>query len=137
MQITPYLFFDGTCAEAMAFYADVFGTSVAHTLTYGDMPDGSTLPEDMKSRIANTGFKVGDVMVMASDTMPDFGHEHRGHTGFDLTVTCDTADEAHALFARLSEGGEVIMAIDAVSWAEAFGTCRDRFGVPWMIVTAD
>jgi uncharacterized glyoxalase superfamily protein PhnB len=28
MKLIPYLFFDGTCAEAIAFYAEVFGGTV-------------------------------------------------------------------------------------------------------------
>jgi len=34
VQFVPYLNFDGNCAEAMAFYADVFGGQVVHQATF-------------------------------------------------------------------------------------------------------
>ena len=38
MQFNPYLNFDGDCAEAFAFYKDVFNGTVVHQSTFGDMP---------------------------------------------------------------------------------------------------
>ena len=37
MKLTPYLNFDGNCAEAMAFYAELFGGKVVYQLTYAEM----------------------------------------------------------------------------------------------------
>ena len=42
MQFSPYLNFDGNCAEAFAFYKDVFNGTVVHQSTFGDMPPDPT-----------------------------------------------------------------------------------------------
>lgn len=44
MQFNPYLNFDGNCAEAFAFYKDVFNGTVVHQSTFGDMPPDPDMP---------------------------------------------------------------------------------------------
>ena len=41
--------------------------------------------------------------------------------------------DAERIFAALSEGGQVTMALDQTFWAVRFGMLVDKFGVPWMI----
>ena len=38
MNVSPYLNFDGNCAEAMAFYAQVFQGTIVHQSTFGEIP---------------------------------------------------------------------------------------------------
>ena len=45
MQFSPYLNFDGNCAEAFAFYKDVFNGTVVHQSTFGEMPQPAAKPE--------------------------------------------------------------------------------------------
>jgi uncharacterized glyoxalase superfamily protein PhnB len=40
MQIQPYLFFDGRCEEAAAFYRDAVGAEVQFSMRFKDSPDG-------------------------------------------------------------------------------------------------
>ena len=47
MQFSPYLNFDGNCAEAFAFYKDVFNGTVVHQSTFGDMPPDPDMPQNM------------------------------------------------------------------------------------------
>ena len=44
MQFSPYLNFDGNCAEAFAFYKDVFNGTVVHQSTFGEMPPDPDMP---------------------------------------------------------------------------------------------
>ena len=44
MQFTPYLNFDGNCAEAFAFYAKLFGGTIVHQGTFGEMPASEGMP---------------------------------------------------------------------------------------------
>ena len=44
MQLSPYLNFDGNCAEAFAFYKDVFNGTVVHQSTFGEMPQPAACP---------------------------------------------------------------------------------------------
>ena len=50
-----------------------------------------------------------------------------------LFITCDTEAEVESLFGKLSEGGQVLMPLDAYPFARRYGWCNDRFGVSWQI----
>ena len=43
MQAIPYLSFNGNCAEAMRFYAQLLGAEM-NVMTYGDMPPDPNAP---------------------------------------------------------------------------------------------
>ena len=53
---------------------------------------------------------------------------------FNLLVA-DTA-EATRVFNALSAGGQVQSPLGKTFFAESFGMLTDRFGVPWIVVTA-
>ncbi|MGB1235326.1 MAG: VOC family protein [Planktomarina sp.] len=132
MKINPYLNFDGNGAEALAYYTDVLGGTVQSSMTFGGMPDSPEWVTDAnKDRLANAVLKVGEQVIMISDTA---GFEpHKGFEGVTLQIAADTVEEGEALFAKLSEGGEVRMPFAPTFWAKGFGMCSDKFGVPWMI----
>ena len=52
---------------------------------------------------------------------------------FSVSVRTETREEADRLFAGLSAGGEVEMAMQETFWGSYFGSCKDRFNVSWMI----
>ena len=69
MQFTPYLTFDGNCAEAMAFYAQLLGGQITYQGTFGEMPADAgmpPLPETAKKRIMHAHLVVGAQSIMAS-----------------------------------------------------------------------
>ena len=54
-----------------------------------------------------------------------------------LYVTCDTSSEIDELFAKLSEGGQALMPLDAYPFSKKFGWVSDRFGVSWQLTLAE
>ena len=81
MQFNPYLNFDGNCAEAFAFYKDVFNGTVVHQSTFGDMPpdpDMPPLPAEAKHRVMHVHLQVGQQALMGSDAMPGAGEACAG-----------------------------------------------------------
>ena len=131
MTPVPYLFFNGNCAEAMAFYADTFGGKIGMTMKAGEMPD-IPVPDDRKDWIAHGDVSVGDGSLMMSDNI--FGQDQTMEA-CSVMLSYPTVDEARGIFDKLAEGGEVTMAFEPTFWAAGFGTCTDRFGVRWMIGT--
>src|SRR5256885_16231313 len=74
--ITPYLVFDGNCADAMRFYERVLGGKLERMMTFGDMPAGDSKPQpDTANRIAHARLDLRDGVLMASDTMPSHPYE--------------------------------------------------------------
>jgi PhnB protein len=44
MQTDPYLYFPGSCAEALEFYRDVLGADIRAFVRFRDMPGGAPMP---------------------------------------------------------------------------------------------
>ena len=73
LHCTPFLLFDGNCAEAMTFYQQCLGGEL--TLTkLGDTPMKDQFPPEKHDRIINAHLKSGDIEISATDWMasPDF-----------------------------------------------------------------
>jgi PhnB protein len=133
MEIQPYLFFDGRCEEAIAFYRAALGAEVAMLMRFKDAPDPAMAPAGGADKVMHASLKIGETTVLASDGQclgrPAF-------QGFALTLT--TADEAEAerLFAALGDGGAVRMPLAKTFFSPRFGMVADRFGVTWMVYVA-
>lgn len=131
MTFIPYLFFDGTCEQALDFYAEVFGGSVEGLSRYSDMPPGEAdVPEGIRDLVMNATLRVGDDVLMASDSMDDAASP-AGR--ISLYRGFDDVERARRVFARLATDGEVLMPFAPTFWSAGFGHCRDRFGIRWMI----
>jgi PhnB protein len=122
--------FPGTCDEAFAFYEQTFGGKRLITMHYGDLPEGTPVPEGAKDLVMHTSMKLGTLTLMGAD-MP---LERRGPVG-GFEISLDTPDEAEVarMFTALSEGGTVTMPLGPTFWTPLFGMVTDKFGVGWML----
>ena len=100
----------------------------------GTEPNGITLLWSNldNARPAASKLVLDNGVLMAGDAMPGCA-PYEGMKGFSLALTYDEASAARDVFARLSEGGSVTMAMESTFWADAFGMLVDRFGTPWII----
>ena len=129
--LDPYLFFDGTCAEAMRFYEKALGGKLEMMMTQADAPPSAGVPPGSPERIMHASLALGDRRIMASDTMK--GDAYAGMHGFSIALSYPAVDEAKKVFAALSEGGKVNMPMGPTFWVESFGMLVDRFGTAWMV----
>jgi PhnB protein len=129
--LDSYLFFDGTCAQAMRFYESALGGKLEMMMTYRESPQREQCPRGSEDRIMHASMAVGDRRLMASDTPA--GQPNTGMNGFSLSLNYPTVDEARRVFNKLADGGKVTMPLDKTFWAEAFGMLTDKFGTPWMV----
>jgi PhnB protein len=128
MSFSPYLFFVGTCREAMTAYQGIFGGQL-EIMTAADMPDAPDgVPADA---IMHAALTLGDGLLMASDdpTATEAGPK----TGITVSYSAADADDAARVFEALAADGEVQVPMGPTSWSPAFGMCIDRFGTPWMV----
>jgi len=130
-QIDSYLFFDGTCADAMHFYQHTLGGEIEMMMTHGQSPMKDQVPEGSADRILHASLRIGEMRLMASDAM--VGQPYEGMKNFALSLSYPTAQEARHAFDLLTEGGKVTMPMADTFWSEAFGMLVDRFGTPWMV----
>lgn len=126
--LTPYLFFDGECRDAVQFYRSCLGGEVEVT-TYGQM-QGEGCPLAMKDKVMHASLKSEQVVLMASDR-PD-ARPTRGDN-VALSLRCDTLAEIETTFAALAEQGTVTYPLHDAPWGDRFGTLLDRYGVLWML----
>ena len=139
MQFTPYLNFDGNCAEAFAFYAKLFGGNIVFQGTFAEMPASEgmpAIPESARQRIMHMHLQVKEWSLMGSDTMPGMDAAcggYRSAQGMWVSIQADSVAEGRRLFDALAAGGATVMPFAATFWSEGFGMARDRFGTPWMV----
>jgi len=130
MEIQPYLFLDGRCEEAIAFYRQALGAEPAMMMRFRDAPDQSMVPPGGSDKIMHARLQIGDTTLLLSDGrcrgQPNF-------QGFALSVTASDPAAAERLFNALSEGGAVQMPLAKTFFSPAFGMVADRFGVGWMV----
>ena len=134
MPVQPYLFFDGKCEEALAFYRRALGAEVAMFLRFKDGPEPTApgmVPAGSEEKVMHASFRIGETVVMASDGRcggrPSF-------QGFSLSLTAANDADADRLFAALADGGQVQMPLAKTFFSPRFGMVADRFGVSWMII---
>ena len=127
-QITPYLFFNGNCREAMNFYKQCIGGELTIT-TFGE-GDPDARPE-AKDRVIHARLERGPTLLMASDNMPDMPLTPGDNVS--LSIACDSADEVKKAFTALSAGGKSIMAPADTFWNAHFAMFNAKFGMHWML----
>jgi PhnB protein len=130
MQLNPYLFFNGECEAAFKFYEQCLSGKIVAKMTRGDSPMANQTPTELRDKIMNIQLKVGDTVLMGSDTPSD---NFKTPEGFYVSLQFDDASEAERIFHALAENGTVRMPIQETFWAQRFAMLVDKFGTPWMI----
>jgi PhnB protein len=131
MQVQPYLFFDGRCDEAIAFYRSALGAEVNMLMRFKEAPDPTMVSPGSAEKVMHANLRIGDTSILLSD-----GHctGQPNFQGFSMTISASSDAEADRLFAALSDGGTVTMPLDKTFFASRFGMLTDRFGVGWMVI---
>ena len=130
MKLTTYLFFNGNCEEALAFYTKAFGAKPVMLVRYGDTPAAKESSPAILQKIIHGRIAIGDDFIMACDAPPD---RYKEQAGFSVNIGVETPEEAERLFKALSEKSEICMPMAETFWAQRFGMLDDQFGVSWMI----
>ena len=129
--ITPYLHFNGTCAEALTAYQAALGGELS-MMAYRDMPGG---PPEMAAsdRVMNAMLQTDGLGTLrASDAPP--GMDGPPQSSVTVCLEVDDAERGRQLYDELAAGGEVIQDYGPSFFAGGFGMFQDRFGTHWMIV---
>jgi PhnB protein len=134
MPVTPYLFFDGRCEEALEFYKKTLGAEVEMMMRFKESPEPpppDMVPPGSENKVMHSCFRIAGAPVMASDGSC---HGKPKFEGFSLSVNAKDEAEADRMFAALADGGRVQMPLGKTFFAKRFGMVADRFGVGWMVI---
>jgi PhnB protein len=134
MPVTPYLFFDGRCEEALEFYKKALGAEVEMMMRFKESPEApppDKVAPGSANKIMHASVRINGAPVMASDGCAQGKPKFEG---FSLSVNAKDETEADRMFAALAEGGQVQMPLGKTFFAKRFGMVADRFGVGWMVI---
>jgi len=133
MKVQPYLFFDGRCEEAIAFYRRTLGAEQIMLMRFKDCPETTTaeMPPDSGNKVMHASLRIGDTNLMASDGRCQ---GRQNFQGFSLSLTVPNEGEADRVFKSLADGGQVQMPLAKTFFSPRFGMVADRFGVSWMVI---
>jgi PhnB protein len=96
--------------------------------------EGVTIPKEDESKLMHIALPLGkDFMLMATDALESVGHKLLMGNNFYISVHPESKAEADKLFNGISAGGEVEMPMANQPWGDYYGSCKDKFGVQWMI----
>jgi PhnB protein len=137
-RVSTYLNFDGKTEEAFNFYKKVFGNEFEGGIKrFGEMPPDDNmppLPEEVKQQVLHVSLPIlGGFTLMGSDAPQGMGFQVTMGNNVHINIETDSREQTDTLFAALSEGGVVTMALQDMFWGDYFGSCTDKFGVQWMV----
>ncbi|MEP7166433.1 MAG: VOC family protein [Candidatus Woesebacteria bacterium] len=132
LRCTPFLLFDGNCAEVMTFYHKCLGGEL--TLTkLGDTPMKDQFPKEKHNKIINAQLKSGSLEISATDWMasPDFDPV-QGNT-FAIFVIGKTSNELQTVFDKLKDGknNTRLQELHDMPFG-TYGQFYDKYGVQWI-----
>jgi predicted 3-demethylubiquinone-9 3-methyltransferase (glyoxalase superfamily) len=127
-KIVPHLWFDKEAKEASEFYASLFPDSkVNNVTTISDTPSGDT---DIVS------FVLWGYEFMAISAGPAFklNPSISFMVNFDPKKDNEARTRIDEVWAKLTEGGKVMMPIEKYPFSEIYGWVEDKFGVSWQLI---
>jgi PhnB protein len=131
-KIDSYLFFDGTCADAVRFYERALGAKLEMMMKVSESPMADKMPPGGGNKILHARLVLDDGRaLMASDWGAPTPYE--GMKGFAISLQYTKVADAKRTFDALAQGGKVTMPLEKTFWSEAFGMLVDKFGTPWMV----
>lgn len=132
LRCTPFLLFDGNCAEAMSFYRDCLGGTLMLT-KLGDTEMKAQFPPEKHGRIINARLKSGALELSASDWMASPAFDPVLGNMSAVFVMGTAFDELKTVFDKLAVGAdrERFQALHEMPFG-MYGQFYDRFGVQWI-----
>ena len=132
LRCTPFLLFDGNCAEAMTFYHQCLGGDL--TLTrLADTPMKDQFPKEKHNRMINAHLVSGNLEISATDWMASPAFEPIQGNTFAIFVIGEKYEELKSVFDKLAEGAEKERFQDLHEMPFGmYGQFYDKYGIQWI-----
>ena len=135
-KISPCLWFDTNCEEAMNFYVALFPNSKIHSIKRYPVGVQEGPLSGMDGKILTAIFELDGYAFQALDGGPHFTK----NPSLSFFVNFDPSREPHpeerlrAMWEKLSEGGTVRMPLQEYPYSKLYGWIEDRFGLSWQLM---
>jgi len=130
INLTPFLLFDGNCAEAMTFYQSCLGGELALTKVKDSPMKGQT-PSEHLNKVIHAHLKSGAIEFSATDWLHPTRTPKQGNT-VCLYINGGKYGELKAIFDKLSAGADKQL-LDYLRDMPfgSYGHLADKYGVHW------
>ncbi|TVP49085.1 MAG: VOC family protein [Halomonas sp.] len=130
-KIVPHLWFDKEAREAADFYCAVFpDASVTSTTTLHNTPGGDC---ELVSFVLS-GYSF---MAISAGPLFTFNPSVSFIVNFAPAGDKDALAKLDAAWAKLAEGGKVLMPLDTYPFSQRYGWIQDKFGLSWQLTLTD
>ena len=130
INLTPFLLFDGNCAEAMKFYQACLGGELTLTKV-SDTPMKDQIAPEKQNRIINGRLKIGEIEFTATDWLHTTRVPKQGNT-VCMYINGGTYGELRVIFDKLSAGADKSLLDDLQDLPfGSYGHLADKYGVHW------
>lgn len=128
-KIIPHLWYDKDAPAAAELYVSAFGgnSKITKINTIKDTPSGDC---DIVS------FQILGYSLMSISAGPVFklNPAISFMVNFDPSKDAEAATRIDTAWAKLSEGGKVLMPLQEYPFSKRYGWCEDRYGVSWQLI---
>jgi predicted 3-demethylubiquinone-9 3-methyltransferase (glyoxalase superfamily) len=127
-KIVPHLWFDKEAKEAAEFYTSLFPESKINSIkTLHNTPSGDC---DIVS------FDIWGYSFMSISAGPLFkiNPSISFFVNFDPSKDKGARQKLDAIWAKLTEGGKILMPLDKYPFSEHYGWVEDKYGVSWQLI---
>jgi PhnB protein len=134
MQVVAHLSFPGFAEDVLKFYQSIIGGEIKRLSRYESMEGSGEFPPDVLGKLIHSELHLeGGGMLMINDYFEIWTGPQVQGTTFSVTLQPQSEAQAREIYAKLSEGGKIICALDKTFWNAIYGNFIDKFGVPWQI----
>ncbi|MBV9330941.1 MAG: VOC family protein [Alphaproteobacteria bacterium] len=127
IEITPRIFFQGNCREAMTFYQSVLGGALT-LKTYGEAM-GTKAPEGLADKIAEAELSSGTTRLRAWDSKLANAEARK----IELEISGEDENQLRKIFDGLCDGGKAKHPLEKQESGAVSGRLFDRFGLDWIV----
>lgn len=126
--ITPHLWYDKEAKEAAEFYTTLFPNSkITNVTTLHDTPSGDS--EVVSFTVLGHAF-----MAISAGPHFKFNPSISFMVNFDPSQDPEAATRIDAIWAKLVDGGKVLMPLDTYPFSERYGWVQDKYGLSWQLI---
>ena len=130
INLTPFLIFDGNCADAMTFYQSCLGGELTITRVAGT-PMKNHMPLEKQQKVAHAHLKSGAIVFSATDWLHPTRTPKQGNM-LAMYINGGKYKELRAIFDGLAIDADKALLDDLREMPfGTYGHLADKYGVHW------
>ena len=138
-KIIPNLWFDHTAKDAAEFYTSAFpNSSIVSTVYYPNSAEEglADFQLDMAGKELTVEFEIEGQHFVNINAGPEFSFNPSISfmVNFDPSRDERAGEHLDALWEKLMEGGEALMALGEYPFSKRYGWVKDKYGLTWQLI---